>query len=242
MSTLNGNQINQTYQGLIKIIDNGNVGSTAKELTDGQGNGIGVLVTSTGNTTIEGNLDIQGTIDATGANKIAFFYADQSSFPSATTYHGAIAHSHADGKMYYAHSGAWVELANASDVTSITVDDVTIAINGTEISVKDDSISSTKLSNEFKTAETVSPSSGTASIDFTSSQVFNLTMVADTTISFTNDSIGMVKDIILSGAFTPTFPTGVNTITGTYDGTVTNLIQIIKTGAAEYWMSISKPQ
>ena len=54
--------------------------------------------------------------------------------------------------------------------------------------------------------------------------------------------IGMVKDIILSGDFTPTFPTGVNTITGTYDGTVSNLIQIIKTGAAEYWMSISKPQ
>lgn len=242
MASLNGNQINQTYQGLVKFIDNGNVSASAKELTDGQGNSIGILVSSTGNTTISGDLTVQGTIDATGANKIAFFYADQASFPSATTYHGAIAHSHADGKMYYAHSGAWVELANASDVTSITVDDVTIAIDGTEISVKDDSISFAKLTTDFKTSNAVTPSTGAATLDFTSSQVFTVAMTEDTTFSFSNDEIGMVKDLILTGEFVPTFPTGVNTITGTYDGTVSNFIQIVKTGASEYWLSISKAQ
>jgi len=47
---------------------------------------------------------------------IPFHYDNQAAFPSAVTYHGAIAHSHADGKMYFAHSGAWVALASASDV------------------------------------------------------------------------------------------------------------------------------
>ena len=240
MASLNGNQIRDTYQGLVKFIDNGNVSTTAKELTDGQGNSIGILVTSTGNTTINGNLDVQGVIDATGENKIAFFYADQTSFPSATTYHGAIAHSHADGKMYFAHSGTWVELANASDITSITVDDVTIQIDGTEISVKDDSITSTKLANEFKTSAALTITTGAATIDFTSAQVFTATMTEDTTFSFSNDGIGMVKDLILTGDFVPTFPAGVSTVAGTYDGTVSNFIQIIKTGTTEYWLTISQ--
>ena len=58
-----------------------------------------------------------GAITAPGVGSvIPFYYADQTAFPSATTYHGAIAHSHADGKMYFAHSTTWNALANASDV------------------------------------------------------------------------------------------------------------------------------
>lgn len=36
--------------------------------------------------------------------------------PSASSYHGMFAHVHGTGKGYFAHSGSWVELANASDV------------------------------------------------------------------------------------------------------------------------------
>ena len=58
-----------------------------------------------------------GAITAPGVGSvIPFYFADQTAFPSATTYHGAIAHSHADGKMYFAHSTTWNALANASDV------------------------------------------------------------------------------------------------------------------------------
>lgn len=243
MATLNGQQINNTYQSLVKFVDNGNAAATLKELTDGQGNELGILVNTTGDLTIEGNATIQGVIDSTGANKIAFFYADQSSFPSAATYHGAIAHSHADGKLYFAHSGSWIELANSADVTAVQVDDVTIELNGSsELSVKDDSISSTKLSNEFKTATTLTPTSGAQVIDFTSAQVFSVVMTEDTTFTFSNDSVGMIKDVLLSGNFSPTFPAGVNTIVGVYDGSVENLIQILTTGTGEYWMSISKAQ
>jgi len=41
---------------------------------------------------------------------IPFYYANQAAFPSATTYHGALAHSHADGAMFFAHSTVWVKL------------------------------------------------------------------------------------------------------------------------------------
>ena len=49
---------------------------------------------------------------------IPFFYANQSAFPNATTYHGAVAHSHSDGAMYFAHGGSWVKLANDSSIAN----------------------------------------------------------------------------------------------------------------------------
>ena len=47
------------------------------------------------------------------------YFANQAAFPDATANHGAVAHSHADGAMYFAHGGTWSELANASDVPSV---------------------------------------------------------------------------------------------------------------------------
>ena len=37
--------------------------------------------------------------------------------PSASTYHGMFAHVHATGKAYFAHAGAWVRLADYSEVS-----------------------------------------------------------------------------------------------------------------------------
>ena len=47
---------------------------------------------------------------------IPFYYENQTQFPNATSYHGAMAHSHADGAMYFAHAGGWAELSNKADV------------------------------------------------------------------------------------------------------------------------------
>jgi len=47
---------------------------------------------------------------ANAGSIIPFYFANQAAFPSAATYHGALAHSHADGAMYFAHSSAWVRL------------------------------------------------------------------------------------------------------------------------------------
>ena len=60
------------------------------------------------------------TITSTGKILFSNMYAQTSDLPSATTYHGMFAHVHATGQAYYAHAGAWVELAKQSDVTTTT--------------------------------------------------------------------------------------------------------------------------
>jgi plastocyanin len=46
-------------------------------------------------------------------------YAELVDLPSAADNHGMFAHVHGTGKAYYAHAGAWIELANQSDISSI---------------------------------------------------------------------------------------------------------------------------
>ena len=58
---------------------------------------------------------------------IPFYYANQAAFPNATTYHGAIGHSHADGAMYFAHGGNWNKLANDSQLSGYQT---TAGLNG----------------------------------------------------------------------------------------------------------------
>ena len=60
-------------------------------------------------------LTISGSNSTADISKTRFYYANQSDFPNATTYHGAIAHSHADGAMYFAHGGAWVKLQSGTE-------------------------------------------------------------------------------------------------------------------------------
>ena len=63
---------------------------------------------------------MSGDIDGNG-NKVLFanVYSQLSDLPSASTYHGMFAHVHATGKAYFAHSGAWVPLANESTTLAL---------------------------------------------------------------------------------------------------------------------------
>ena len=63
-------------------------------------------------------ITISGSSSTVDVSKTRFYYANQSDFPNATTYHGAIGHSHADGAMYFAHGGAWVKIPTTSDITT----------------------------------------------------------------------------------------------------------------------------
>jgi len=63
-------------------------------------------------------LTISGSSSTVDLGKTRFYYANQTDFPNATTYHGAIAHSHADAAMYFAHGGAWVKIPTTSDITT----------------------------------------------------------------------------------------------------------------------------
>lgn len=50
---------------------------------------------------------------------IPFYYDNESQFPSAVTFHGALAHSHAAGAMFFAHAGVWIRLLDVA--TTVTV-------------------------------------------------------------------------------------------------------------------------
>jgi hypothetical protein len=100
--------------------------------------------------------------------------------------------------------------------------------------VPDDFITYAKLAAEFTTTAALA-----TNVDFASAQVFTKTLTANTTLTFSNTSIGMVKDLVITGDFVLTLPAG-TTVAGEYDGTVSNLIQIVVTGATTYWYSISK--
>ena len=103
--------------------------------------------------------------------------------------------------------------------------------------IANDSISYAKLGNEFTTAATLSASD----VDFSTAQVFTKTLAANDTLTFSNVSTGMVKDLVITGNFTLTLPASTKIVAGEYDGTVSNLIQIVATnGATEQWASISQ--
>lgn len=140
---------------------------------------------------------------------------------------------------------------DAGDVNSITATApiarnsatgaVTISLNDlgvTTAKLANDSVTYAKLGTEFTTSAAVSA----LAIDFATAQVFTKTISANSTFTFTNVGIGMVKDLILTGNYVPTFPSGSKIVAGTYDGTVSNLIQIVVVASGDYWLSISKAQ
>ena len=65
MATLQNKRIKNTYQSLLKTEDNGNLNSSQKEITDGQGNGSGVYLDTNGN--LKANATIEfGSLKDTG--------------------------------------------------------------------------------------------------------------------------------------------------------------------------------
>jgi len=103
--------------------------------------------------------------------------------------------------------------------------------------IASDSISYAKLGSEFTTISAMSSDD----VDFSSAQVFTKTLAANTVLTYSNVSTGMVKDLVITGNFTLTLPASTKIIAGEYDGTVSNFIQIVSTnGATEQWASISQ--
>jgi len=127
-------------------------------------------------------------------------------------------------------------------VTAAVIEPTAITDNISTGSISSDKIANNavsyaKLGSEFTTAAALSASD----VDFSTAQVFTKTLTANDTLTFSNVSTGMVKDLVITGNFTLTLPASVKVISGTYDGTVSNLIQIVATnGATEQWASISQ--
>ena len=144
------------------------------------------------------------------------------------------------------------DVNSVSAGTGISVDQTTGAVTVTNASpnathtgevtgastltIANDVITYAKLGTEFTTSAALA-----TNVDFATAQVFTKTLSGDTTLSFSNAEIGMVKDLVITGSHALTLPAG-STVAGTYNGAVSNLIQVVVTGASEYWYSISQPQ
>ena len=123
-----------------KINDNFN------ELYGSLGNGTALL------DVVNNNLEI----DVAGkANKISFLYDTEGDLPDATIYHGAIAHVHATGTLYYAHSGTWNKLladtSGLGGVTNYTDPLESVAYAGTISSLIDVDLSTPATQNQVLT-------------------------------------------------------------------------------------------
>lgn len=128
---------------------------------------------------------------------------------------------------------------------SIIYDDGTnVGIGNATPSSKLDVSGDINLSGIVKgTAYTTSTALST-NVDFTAAQVFTKTLIGTTILTFSNYSIGQVKDLIITGNFTLTLPGSVKITNGNYDGTVNNLIQVLCVDSTTpvFWVSISQPQ
>ena len=121
-------------------------------------------LTVSGATSLQSSLSVGTTLGVTGVatfqdrivgattdNIIPFLYNALTDLPSATTYHGAFAHVHAEGAAYFAHSGSWYELVNKEingtigtsteeyHIGDLYVKD-TIRQDGTELGLVEDAI------------------------------------------------------------------------------------------------------
>jgi len=124
---------------------------------------------------------------------IPFYYANQAAFPSASTYHGALAHSHADGAMYFAHGGVWTKLADVTSASTFT---------GLQTFAGTSSNADLKTSNMLETATiSATAATGTINYDVTTQSVLYFTSNAsgNFTVNFRGSSGTSLNTIMTTG-------------------------------------------
>ena len=161
---------------------------------------------------------------------IPFYYANQATFPAASTSHGALAHSHADGAMFFAHGGVWVRILDnggplgtpaSGTATNITGLPLSTGVTGT-LPVANGGTGTTTPSIVAGTNVTVSGTWPNQTVNSTASGSGTVTSVAATVPSVLSISGSPITTsgtlaITYSGTALPVVNggTGVTTSTGT---------------------------
>ena len=163
---------------------------------------------------------------------IPFYYANQAAFPAASTSHGALAHSHADGAMFFAHGAVWVRMLDnggplgtpaSGTATNITGLPLSTGVTGT-LPVVNGGTGTTTPSIVAGTNVTVSGTWPNQTVNSTASGSGTVTSVAATVPSVFSISGSPITTsgtlaITYSGTALPVANggTGVTTSTGTGD-------------------------
>jgi len=244
-TTLQGKKIKDTYKSIIKVTDNGEAGSTGKQLSDGNGNDLGIYV------------DTDGVLGVGAAASVAIDASsktDAIQVPNGTTAqrptagNGMMRYNSTLGKMEY-YDGAWKAFAEG-DIESVVagngltggatdgnatvnvVGGTGITVNADDVQISDDGVDHDQLANRYTALSALGTGSSFA-LNFSNAATFTATANANATFTFSNAKQGQVIDLIVSGNFTITFSeTGstFNKVGGVdYDGSSNNLIQIVCT-------------
>jgi len=222
-TTLSGKKIKDTYKSLVKLSDNGEAGSTGKQLSDGNGNDLGIYVDTDGVVGIGGapaaSLDASTKTDA-----IILPNGTDAQQPSGQA--GMIRYN-TDNTKFEVYDSAWHNIGIPDD----------------------DSVTHDKLSPRYTESGTLNDSA-TISVDASAKNIYTHTITQATTFNFTGAAIGQVLTLIITGDATNGITLGTintnsatwNKISGDFDeaNAVKNLIEIKFISTSEAWYQISQ--
>jgi len=230
----------------------------ARAIASGTINGSGI-VTFTRDDASTFTLDLSSLLDDTVANDATItlsagsgltgggsFTTDQASADTVTfstndseivhdNLSGFVANEHIDHSTVSITAGSG--LTGGGDLTAtrdlaVNVDDSTIEVSSDIVQVKADGIDHSHLSSSY-TALSPLGSGSSFAINFDSAATFTATANNNATLTMSNAQQGQTVDIIISGNFSITLAETGSTFnkvgTTNYDGTTTNIIQIICT-------------
>jgi hypothetical protein len=259
-TSLQGKKIKDTYKSIIKVTDNSEAGSTGKQLSDGDGNDLGIYVDTDG---------VLGVGAAAGAAIDASSKTDAIIVPNGTDAQqpsgqaGMIRYNTDNSKMEY-YDTVWKNFAEG-DIDSVVAGDgltggandgnatvnvvggTGITVNADDVQISNNGVAYAQLDERYTDAVAFTAATD-YDVDFNSGTVFTTTSSIAMDLNFTNEEIGDVKTIIVTdsgGTSSLTFDTGTNTVTtlnGTYDATASavNVIQVICTASNTFFVTISQ--
>ena len=178
-------------------------------------------------------LSVSGILTVSGQkNRIRFHWdtlADLNAEVSPVDYHGMVAHVHDTGKLYYAHAGAWVPVANeaslpnsfstvvvagqSSVIADSTADTLTL-VAGSNITITTNAgtdtitINSTTSTGSITFVGTTIDSADSSTITFTPTVAFDSDVVVGNEIVFPDGSRQATSAVGVPGPTGPQGPAG----------------------------------
>lgn len=225
------NTANSGTDGYVLTYDDSTGGFTLEQKFDGEigdivaGNGLSGVTQADGNESL--NLDLNDLTEAqldTNADYIAFVDTNDSNATRKEAFTDIV-------------SGiAGAGISASSGVLAVNEDNSTLEINSDTLRVKDDGITHDKLEARYTASKTdYGNISADTTIDWSAAAVHEITMTGAATLNFDNYKKGQVIDLLITGNVTITFGTvsgtpSINQVgSSTYDGTKTNIIQVLCT-------------
>jgi len=152
MATLTGQQIDGSYQGLIKTTDNGAISGTAKAVTDGLGNATNIEISNTATNFVSGTVDFTGSTVSGLPSSAAGLVAGTGSESIESAITSTVANASATGAIALgdaAVASAAGSVAIGKDVTAATANTVSVKALETQtdggVAIKGDGTNAGKL-------------------------------------------------------------------------------------------------